>query len=92
MKFEEPKKIGLWKINIEGHCEKDGDFMVVLKLSETPQETISVNQQIYVLDDNTRTFFEGKKTKRHSRKRHSRRSGKNMSEHSEKKKETVVNE
>lgn len=92
MKFEEPKKIGLWKINIEGHCEKDGDFMVVLKLSETPQETISVNQQICVLDDNTRTFFEGKKTKRHSRKRHSRRSGKNMSEHSEKKKETVVNE
>ena len=92
MKFETPKKIGLWKINIEGHCEKDGDFMVVLKLSETPQETISVNQQIYVLDDNTRAIFEGKKTKRHARKRRSRRSGKNMSVQSDTKKETVVNE
>ena len=76
MKFENPKRIGLWKINIEGHCEKDGDFMVVLKISETPQETISVNQQIYVVDENTREFFEGKKTKRGNRKRHSSRSKK----------------
>ena len=73
MKFESPKRIGLWKINIEGHCETDGDFMVVLKISETPQGTISVNQQIHVLDESTREFFEGKKSKRPGRKRHSSR-------------------
>ena len=79
MKYDSPKKIGIWKINIEGHCEKDGDFMIVLKISETPQETISVNQQIYVLDENTREYFEGKKTKRHNRKRSSARSKKRHS-------------
>jgi len=64
MRFEKPKRIGSWKVNIEGHCEKDGDFMVVLRISETPQSTYSVNQQIYVLDSNTREYFEGKKPKR----------------------------
>lgn len=72
IKYEKPKRIGLWRINIEGHCDTDGDFMVVLKISETPQGTYSVNQQIYVLDENTREFFEGKKTKRQKRKRSSR--------------------
>ena len=76
MKFDSPKKLGLWRINIEGHCEKDGDFMIVLKISETPQKTFSVNQQIFVLDENIRDFFEGKKTKRGNRKRHSSRSKK----------------
>lgn len=80
MRFEKPKRIGLWKINIEGHCDADGDFMVVLKISETPQETFSVNQQIYVLDESARDFFEGKKIKRHNRKRHSSRSKKKMNE------------
>ena len=50
--------------------------MVVLKISETPQETFSVNQQIYILDEKTREYFEGKKTKRTARKRHSSRSKK----------------
>ncbi|MBE6681442.1 MAG: exonuclease domain-containing protein [Ruminococcaceae bacterium] len=76
MRYEKPKRIGLWKINIEANCEKDGDFMVALKISETPQGTFSVNQQIYVLNENTREYFEGKKTKRSSRKRHSSRSKK----------------
>lgn len=76
MKFESPKRMGLWRINIEGHCEKDGDFMVVLKIAETPQETFSVNQQIFVLDEKTREYLEGKKTKRSARKRHSSRSKK----------------
>ena len=80
MKFEKPKRIGSWKINIEGHCEKDGDFMVVLRISETPQSTYSVNQQIYVLDDNTRDYFEGKRPKRQSRKRHSPRDRKKLTE------------
>ena len=80
MKYDAPKRIGMWKINIESHCEKDGDFMVVLKISETPQETFSVNQQIYVLDDNTREYFEPKKVKRQGRKRHSSRSKKKPSE------------
>lgn len=78
MKYEKPKRIGNWKINIECHCEKDGDFMVVLKISETPQETFSVNQQIYVLNEETKEYFDGKKNKRQSRKRHSSR-GKNSS-------------
>ena len=76
MNYEKPKRIGLWKINIEAKCEKDGDFMIVLKISETPQETFSVNQQIYILDEKTREYFEGKKTKRTARKRHSSRSKK----------------
>lgn len=79
MKYEKPKKIGAWRVNIEGHCEKDGDFMVVLKISETPQETISVNQQIFVLDKEMRDFFEGKKTKRKTR-RHTQRSRKKTSD------------
>ncbi len=73
MKYDKPKRIGNWKVNIECHCETDGDFMVVLKISETPQETFSVNQQIFVLDENTRDFFEGKAAKRQNRKRHSSR-------------------
>ena len=72
MKYEKPKKIGAWRVNIEGHCDKDGDFMVVLKISETPQETISVNQQIFVLNKETREFFEAKKTKRKTRRHTSR--------------------
>lgn len=92
MKFETPKRIGLWKINIEGHCEKDGDFMVVLKISETPQETFSVNQQIYILDENTREYFEGKKTKRSSRKRHSSRSKKRTESVTDVGQENVINE
>ncbi|MBO4949608.1 MAG: exonuclease domain-containing protein [Clostridia bacterium] len=76
MNYEKPKRIGLWRINIESHCEKDGDFMVVLKISETPQGTFSVNQQIHLLDESNRDYFEGKKTKRHVRKRSSSR-GKN---------------
>lgn len=82
MNYEKPGRIGLWRVNIEAHCEKDGDFMIVLKMSETQQGTFSVNQQIYVLDDTTRAFFEGKKTKpkRHSRKRSSSRSKKKTAE------------
>ncbi len=72
MKFEKPKRIGLWKINIEGHCETDGDFMVVLKISETPQGTYSVNQQLYQMDEKTRAYFENKKKVRH-RPHHSAR-------------------
>lgn len=67
MKFERPKRIGSFKINIEAHCEKDGDFMVALKISETPNGTFSVNQQIYVLDEAARKYLEEKKRK----KRHS---------------------
>ena len=76
MKYEKPKRIGAWKINIEANCEKDGDFLVVLKISETPQETFSVNQQIFVLDKELRDYLEGKKPKHRSRKRPSSRSSK----------------
>lgn len=76
MTYDKPKRIGLWRVNIESHCEKDGDFMIVLKIAETPQETFSVNQQIYVLDEAAREYLEGKKTKRHNRKRTSSRSKK----------------
>ena len=69
MKQEKPKRIGQWKVNIECHCEKDGDFMVVLKISETPMGTFSVNQQIYVLDETTREYFDGKKSKHRKGKR-----------------------
>ena len=92
MSYEKPKRIGAWKINIEGHCNNDGDFMVVLKISETPQETYSVNQQIYVLDEKTREYFEGKKPKTRSRKRHSPRAKKMHSEMQEGDKESVNNE
>ncbi len=68
MKYDSPKRIGNWRINIEGHCETDGDFMIVLRLSETPEKTISVNQQIYMLDENTRLYFEAKHTKRHRKR------------------------
>ncbi len=74
MRFEKPKRIGTWKINIEGHCESDGDFMTVLKISETPQGTYSVNQQIYQMDEKTRQYFENKsKKKTRHRPRHSAR-------------------
>lgn len=92
MRYEKPKRIGLWKINIEGHCETDGDFMVVLKISETPQETFSVNQQIYVLNDETRECFENKKNKRHNRKRHSSRSKKMLGNIADNNRENIINE
>ena len=72
MKFEKPKRIGAVKIHIEGHCENDGDFMTVLKISETPQKTFSVSQQMYVLNDENREYFERTKLKR-PRKRHTSR-------------------
>ncbi len=72
MKFEKPKRIGLWRIHLEGHCEKDGDFMTVLKISETPDKTFSVSQQLYRLDEASREYLEEKK-KRH-RKRPSKKS------------------
>jgi len=68
MTYEAPKRIGLWRINIEAKCEKDGDFMIVLRMSETPEKTFSVNQQIFILDENMRLYFEGKQTKRHRRR------------------------
>lgn len=72
MKFEKPKRTGSYKVNIEAHCEKDGDFMVALKISETPNGTLSVNQQIYILDDMARKYLEEKKRKRHRQKSTSR--------------------
>ncbi len=68
MKYDAPKRIGTWRINIEAKCETDGDFMIVLRMSETPEKTFSVNQQIFVLDENMRLYFEGKQTKRHRRR------------------------
>lgn len=73
MKQEKAKRIGMWRVNIESHCEKDGDFMIVLKISETPLGTFSVNQQIYVLDETTREYFEGKKSKHRKGKRRTSR-------------------
>ena len=72
MKFEKAKRIGLWKINIEGHCEKDGDFLTVLKISETPDKTFTVNQQMYVLDEHLRQSLEQKKKRIRRRKRPSK--------------------
>ena len=68
MTYEAPKRVGLWRVNIEAKCEKDGDFMIVLRMSETPEKTFSVNQQIFILDENMRLYFEGKQTKRHRRR------------------------
>ena len=68
MTYEAPKRVGLWRVNIEAKCEKDGDLMIVLRMSETPEKTFSVNQQIFILDENMRLYFEGKQTKRHRRR------------------------
>ena len=71
MKHEKPKRINNNRIHIEGHCEKDGDFMAVVKISETPQKTFSVSQQMYILDEKTREYFERSK-KKSQRKHHTR--------------------
>ena len=39
MKLEKPKRIGNSKYHIEGCCKKDGSFMAVIKICETPQKT-----------------------------------------------------
>ncbi len=83
MQYEKPKRIGTWRINIEGHCNTDGDFMITLKISETPQGTYSVNQQIYMLDEKTREYFEGRKSKRQGRTRTSSRGKKRAVETAE---------
>lgn len=71
MKHEKPKRITNNKIHIEGHCENDGDFLAVIKISETPQKTFSVSQQMYILNEKTREYFERTKNKR-PRKHHTR--------------------
>ncbi len=64
MKFEKPVYIGQHRIHIEGKCEKDGAIMTVLKISETPEKTFSVCQQMYTLDNKAREYFEGRAKKR----------------------------
>ncbi len=79
MKLEKPKRIGNSKYHIEGCCEKDGSFMAVIKICETPQKTFSVSQQIYILDEKTREYFEKAGTRRPSRRRTSRKKRKSTS-------------
>lgn len=71
MKHDKPKRITNNKLHIECNCEKDGSFMAVIKISETPQKLFSVSQQIYILDEKARAYFEKTKTKR-PRKFHTR--------------------
>lgn len=68
MKVLSTKHYGAQRIHIESHCEKDGDFLTVLKISETPQGFYTVSQQIYRLDDDTREYL---KSKARSRRRRS---------------------
>ena len=70
MKHQKPKRIGNNKLHIESHCEKDGSFMSVIKISETPQKTFSVSQQIYILDEKTKAYFEKTNSKRTSKNHH----------------------
>lgn len=64
MKFKKPSQVGVFRYNIEGKCENHGDFMVVVRMSKTPEETYSVSQQIFVLDDKTREYFKAKQKSR----------------------------
>lgn len=68
MKLEKPKRIGSSKYHIEGTCRTDGSFMTVIKVCETPQKTFSVSQQIYILDENMREYFEKSKKRRTARR------------------------
>lgn len=74
MKTSSAKHFGSQRMHIESHCEKDGDFLTVLKISETPQGLFTVSQQIYRLDDTTREYL---MRKAHSRRRHSSQGNKN---------------
>ena len=70
MKFEKPIPIGAFRYNIVAHCEEHGDFMIVLRLSQTPLTTWSICQQIFILNDETKSMFEKRKKKpRHRRRR-----------------------
>jgi len=71
MKLEKPKRINASKLHIEGACGNDGSFMAVIKISETPQKTFSVSQQIYILDEKTREYFDRAKAKRPRKRRSS---------------------
>ena len=73
MKFDKHKSFGVHKVHIEGHCEKDGDFMIVLKISETPDKTFTVSQQMYVLDEAMREYFAAKENTKHRRSRRGKR-------------------
>ena len=62
---------------------KDGDFLAVIKISETPQKNFSVSQQIYILDEKMREYIErprAKRSRKHngSSKRKSAKSGKTV--------------
>ncbi len=72
MKFKKPVPSGTFRYNIEGLCENHGSFMVVVRMSKTPEETFSVSQQIFTLDEKTRGYFENKQ--KNHRKRVARRS------------------
>lgn len=82
MKFKKPVRIGNNKIHIEGHCDKDGDFLGVIKISETPQKNFSVSQQLYILDEKMREYLERPKAKRPRKrsgtKRRSSKAGKTV--------------
>ena len=71
MTFEKPTAIGAFRYNIICHCMEHGDFMLVLRLAETPLKSFSVCQQIFILNDETKSMFEKKKKK--SRHRFHRR-------------------
>lgn len=70
MKFEKPTSVGAFRYNIKALCPEHGTFMLVLRFSKTPLETFSVCQQIYILNDETKDYFE-KKARPHRRRRRS---------------------
>lgn len=87
MKFKKPVQVGSFRYNIEGVCENHGPFMVVVRMAKTPEETYSVNQQIFVLDEKTKEYFE---TKQKNRRPKRRRSQKNKLEEARERKEAKV--
>ena len=85
MKFEKPVSIGAFRYNIVGHCEEHGDFMLVLRMSQTPLTTWSICQQIFILNDETKSLFEKRKKKpRRRRRRKHTATGASISQNTEK--------
>lgn len=73
MKYEKHKAISQNRYHIKAKCEKDGEFMIVIRSSLVPaNNTYSVCQQIFVYNDDTKQMFE-KKARVHRNKRHPRK-------------------
>lgn len=75
MSFEKSVVCGNYRYNIKAKCAEHGEFVLVLRLSQTKEELWCVCQQIYLLNDKTAQMLEVKKAKKRRRRRRPSKNG-----------------